>query len=86
MTEKQKPPQVWGKRSAAFYAGLQGQPVVVATVTGQRFSGRLVGVDVYDILIRQGSELELLIPKGNVVYVHAATQARPADAGQERDG
>jgi hypothetical protein len=42
----------------------------VATVTGKQYAGILVGVDVYDIIIQQENGLELLFPKGNVVYVH----------------
>jgi hypothetical protein len=70
---KKKPAQVWGRRSAAFYADLEGETVTVAVVTGKCFRGTLVGVDTYDLIIRQGSGLELLLPKGNVVYVHAAS-------------
>ena len=72
MTEKAKPPQVWGKRAAAFYSELENQFVQVAVVNGKIFKGKLIGVDVYDIIIEQDSGLELLISKGNVVYVHKA--------------
>jgi hypothetical protein len=65
--------QVWGTRSAEFFAGLEEQPVTVATVGGKRLKGTLIGVDVYDLIIRQASGLELLLPKGNVVYVHRST-------------
>lgn len=67
-----KPASVWGRRAAAFYADLEGKDVTVAVVTGQRFRGTLIGVDTFDLLIRQHSGLELLLPKGNVVYVHPA--------------
>ncbi|HEY77282.1 MAG TPA: hypothetical protein G4O00_14090 [Thermoflexia bacterium] len=67
-----KPQQVWGKRSAEFYADLQGKKVRVSTVTGKVYSGVLVGVDTYDLIIRQDSGLEVLITKGSVVYVHRA--------------
>lgn len=72
MTEKTRPPQVWGKRAAAFYAELENQLVQVAVANGKIFKGTLIGVDVYDIIIEQDSGLELLIAKGNVVYVHKA--------------
>jgi hypothetical protein len=72
MTERSKPPQVWGKRSAAFYAGLQNETVLVVVANGKAFKGQLIGVDVYDIVIQQESGLELLIPKGSIVYVHKA--------------
>lgn len=70
MTEKSKIAQVWGKRSAAYYAELENRPVLVAVSTGKVFKGALIGVDIYDIIIRQESGLELLIPKGNIVYIH----------------
>jgi len=68
MNEKAK--QVWGKRSHEFYTDLENAPVIVAVSSGKVFKGELIGVDVYDLLIRQDSGLELLIPKGNVIYVH----------------
>ena len=74
MTEKVRPAQVWGKRAAEFYTDLENQLVQVAVATGKIFKGTLIGVDVYDIIIRQESGLELLIAKGNVVYVHKAKE------------
>jgi hypothetical protein len=73
MTERAKPTQIWGKRSAEFYSDLENQVVQVAVVTGKIFKGTLIGVDVYDIIIQQESGLELLISKGNIVYVHIVT-------------
>ena len=70
MNARSKPAQVWGRRAAEFYEELQNQLVLVAVSNGKMFKGHLVGVDVYDILIRQESGLELLIPKGGIVYVH----------------
>jgi predicted RNA-binding protein with PUA domain len=69
-TEKKKAKQVWGKRVAEFYDELANKTILVATSNGKVFKGALVGVDVYDIIIRQDSGLELLLPKGNIVYVH----------------
>ena len=70
MIEKSKAAQVWGKRSATYYTELKNRPVLVAVSTGKVFKGDLIGVDVYDIIIRQESGLELLIPKGSIVYIH----------------
>lgn len=70
MSEKEKTPTVWGKRANDFYAELQEQPVLIASSSGKVFKGILIGVDVYDLVIRQESGLELLIPKGNIIYVH----------------
>jgi hypothetical protein len=69
--------QVWGKRSQQFFAELQNQTVVVATVRGKLLRGTLIGVDVYDLIIRQSSGLELLLPKGNVIYVHGVDSTSP---------
>jgi hypothetical protein len=65
-----KPATVWGRRSHQFYAALENEVIRVATVNDQAFKGTLIGVDVYDIIIRQTSGLEILIPKGSIVYVH----------------
>lgn len=73
MDEKTKASQVWGKRAADFYAELENQFVQVAVSNGKSFKGELIGVDVYDILIRQETGLELLLPKGNIVYIHRAS-------------
>ncbi len=69
-TEKTKASQVFGKRSADFFGELLEQPILVAVNSGKVFKGDLVGVDVYDIILRQESGLELLIPKGNIIYIH----------------
>ena len=70
MNEKAKAASVWGKRSADFYTELENQTILVAVSNGKVFKGNLIGVDVYDIIIRQETGLELLIPKGNIVYIH----------------
>ena len=82
MTQKKsKPQQVWGLRTAAFYADLEGKPVLVAVLGGKRFKGTLVGVDTYDIIIKQYTGLKILVPKGSIVYVHRASA--PSDHAQE---
>jgi hypothetical protein len=61
---------IWGRKAPQFYEALRDQAVIVHTVTGKSFSGTLIGVDVYDIVIKQASGLEILFPKGNLVFVH----------------
>ncbi|MBN1812562.1 MAG: hypothetical protein JXA14_12055 [Anaerolineae bacterium] len=73
---EKKPAQVQGKRSAEFYEQHIDQVVNIAVSTGQVFKGTLVGVDQYDLILLQDSGLELLLPKGNVVYVHRAPAAK----------
>ena len=72
-SETKAAPGVWGKKSAQFYMELRGQQVVVLTTSGERYAGTLVGVDIYDIIIRQSNGLEMLLSKGNIVYVHRST-------------
>ena len=64
-----KPRERWGRRSAQFYHDLRDKEVSVAVTTGKAFRGVLIGVDAYNLIIRQSSGLELLIHKGAVVYV-----------------
>jgi hypothetical protein len=71
MSNKRKPAGIWGRKTPQFYEDLRQQPVVVHTVTGKSFSGTLIGVDVYDIIVRQASGLEILFSKGSIVFVHA---------------
>lgn len=79
MNKAKNAPQIWGQRSQDFYAALREQNVTVATTGGKLFKGTLIGVDVYDIFIRQASGLDLLINKGNVVYVHATPSTSSSD-------
>lgn len=72
MSETTKPPAIWGRRTAAFYAALQDQPVYIALTNGQILHGRLRGVDTYELMLQQEAGLELLINKGQVLYVHRA--------------
>lgn len=77
MTEADKPATppaagVWGVKAPQFYAPLRGKTVAVKIVTGEILKGVLLGVDVYDLVLRQETGLTLLLPKGNIVYVHAA--------------
>ncbi len=62
-----------GLTSAEFYRQLLQQVVLVAVAGGVKFKGELVGVDQYDIFIRQDTGLTLLLNKGNIIYVHAAS-------------
>lgn len=60
----------WGRQTADFYTALEGKHVTVALVTGKALKGELVGVDQYDIILRQSSGLDVLVGKGSIAYVH----------------
>ncbi|MBN1810588.1 MAG: hypothetical protein JXA14_01990 [Anaerolineae bacterium] len=64
-----QPATVWGRRSHQFYAALENQKIRVATVNDRTIKGTLIGVDVYDLIVQLESGLEILLPKGNIVYV-----------------
>lgn len=65
-------PKTWGMTAAEFYAALQGKPVRVELIGGKAFAGELLGVDQYDLMIKQSSGLVLLIPKHAFALLHAA--------------
>ncbi len=67
-----KPPQTWGKGSHQFYEEHRGKTVLVGVVTDDVLKGELVGLDTYNIILRLEGGAEVLIPKGNIVYVHRA--------------
>ncbi len=73
MSQPKHAPQTWGVRSQDFYATLHNQPVLVTLQNNVKVKGVLIGLDIYDIIIRQDSGLELLIAKGAIIYVHRAT-------------
>jgi hypothetical protein len=79
MSKRTKATGVWGRTAPQFYKALRGKPVVVHTCIGKSFSGELVGVDVYDIVIRQESGLEIMFPKGNIVFVHGQRVPKTAE-------
>jgi hypothetical protein len=72
-SDKSKASQCVGKRAADFFSELENQTILIAVSSGKIFKGELIGVDVYDLIIRQDSGLELLLPKGNIVYIHRIT-------------
>ncbi len=81
---KDKPAETWGLSAAEFYAELQGQVVQVAiavsapTGSGLKlFQGTLVGVDRYDLVLRQETGLRILFNKGHLVYVTRAPGGAP---------
>jgi sRNA-binding regulator protein Hfq len=64
-------PSKWGKEPYEFIHELQGKHVLVSLVNGKAFKGALVGADPYNLVLRQDNGLELMINKGNLIYVHA---------------
>jgi hypothetical protein len=65
-------PGKWGKEPLDFIHEMQDKKVFISTVDGRAFKGTLVGANPYALVIRQKSGLEMMVNKGNIVYVHAA--------------
>ena len=64
-------PKTWGVSAAEFYAGLRGKSVQVITLDGKVYTGALVGVDTYDLVIKQPNGLAILIAKHAVKLIGA---------------
>jgi sRNA-binding regulator protein Hfq len=73
--QQPQPPRLpghWGLNSAPFFNGRREPPMKVALLDGQLLSGVRVGVDPYNVFLRQTSDLGVMIPKHAVKYGHAA--------------
>jgi len=71
-TTTKRPRGIWGLTAPQFYADLREQPILLKMSTGEKFRGALIGVDQYDLFIRQDSGLVLKLSKGTIVYCHRA--------------
>ncbi len=69
-SDKQPPriPAIWGTSSAAFYADLEGETIVLHLITGDCLSGVLSGVDRYDLFLEQADGSEVLVAKGAIAH------------------
>jgi small nuclear ribonucleoprotein (snRNP)-like protein len=68
-------PGKWGKEPLDFIHDLEDQYVLITLSNGKSFKGQLIGADPYSLVIRQSSGLELMINKGQMVYIHATNSA-----------
>ena len=64
-------PRTWGVSAAEFYAGLRDAPIQVMTLDGKLYKGILIGVDVYDVVIKQANGATILLAKHAVKFVQA---------------
>ena len=69
---KTRGPDSWGTSTAAFYAELEGEPIRAQLITGEVITGRLSGVDRYDVFVEQADGDEVLISKGAIAWVRRA--------------
>ena len=69
----EKPKRNWGQSQAGYLAALEGKQVTLVFADGKAIKGELTGVDTYELFVKQANGLEVMINKGAVKYVHAAT-------------
>lgn len=60
---------VWGISSREFYDAAQNKPVRVTTLDGKIYTATLVGVDQYDLVLKQGDGALILMPKHAVKLI-----------------
>lgn len=65
-------PKIWGITSAEFLGVLRGRDVQIITLDGKAYNGVLMGVDTYDVIIRQTNGNMVLIAKHAVKLITAA--------------
>lgn len=70
------PAKMWGMTTAEFYAGLRDKPVQIVTMDGKLYKGLLVGVDQYDLLLKQTGGVTILIAKHSIKLVQADVPAQ----------
>jgi hypothetical protein len=58
-----KPAHVWGVSTREFLDAVQNRSVRVTTVDGKTYAATLVGVDLYDVILKQGDGALILMPK-----------------------
>ena len=68
----EKPKRNWGQSQARYLAALEGKQVAVVFADGKALRGELVGVDTYEVFIKQANGLEVMVSKGAIKYLHPA--------------
>jgi len=71
MDKANKPPRTWGVSASEFYAGLQDKTILLMTVHDIKVKGTLLGVDLYDIVIRQPNGIPILLAKHSIRSIQA---------------
>jgi hypothetical protein len=66
-----KPTPYWGLSANDFYRTLANKPIKITAMDGKLYSGTLIGIDQYDLFIRQANGLTILFAKHALKFVHA---------------
>jgi hypothetical protein len=78
--ESAKSSAYWGMRTQDFYRALANKSIKITALDGKLYSGTLIGVDQYDLVIRQVNGLTILFPKHAIKYLHG--DATPPSASE----
>lgn len=62
---------VWGMTQADFYNDLHNQQILVTTLDGKALAGKLIGVDVFDLILEKPEGERMLLAKGAIKTVRA---------------
>jgi len=71
-------PKTWGVSSAESYNGLRDKPVQVVSTDNKLYRGVLVGVDQYDLILKQTSGAVILFAKHAVKFIQADAPVQEA--------
>lgn len=66
-----KTAQTWGVSAANFYTAFKEQSIKVALLNGASITGKLVGIDTYDIILSL-NDTYILLPKHSILFVRPA--------------
>lgn len=69
--------RTWGVSAAEFYANLRDKPVQVVTLDSKIYKGALIGVDVYDVVIKQANGATILLAKHAIKFLQADAPDKP---------
>jgi sRNA-binding regulator protein Hfq len=61
--DKTKPAHVWGVSSREFFDAMQNKPVRVTSIDGKVYAATLIGLDLYDLILKQSDGALILMPK-----------------------
>jgi sRNA-binding regulator protein Hfq len=67
--DKMKPAHVWGVSAREFFDAVQNKPVRITTIDGKIYSATLIGLDLYDLILKQGDGVLILIPKHAIKHI-----------------
>lgn len=74
----ERAPKTWGVSSAESYNGLRDKPVQVVSTDNKLYRGVLVGVDTYDLALRQANGATMMFAKHAVKFIQADAPVQEA--------